>query len=475
MAAILEKGRASRQAVWVMGALLFALAAGAFVGIRTAMREATVLPGVRLAGVALGGLTYEETRQVLADKLASRLHYDVLLNWGQGQQSLKPADAGISLAVDELATQALAVGRQGSLARRWRDRLQLWRKGYDMPYQLTTDKRFTAALSAIRKKVDKPAINARFQVEPDGDVTAVGGETGLAVDMDKLRHDILTAALSLERQIRVAVRPVQPEVSAALAREWGIKKVVASFTTKFNAADVNRTQNIRIAAQALNGALIGQGETFSFNKRVGPRAARLGYLEAPVVVGGELVPDIGGGVCQVSSTLYNAVLSAGLRVDTRVPHSIPSTYVELGRDATVAYDYIDFRFVNTTRGNLLIQTQVSGNRLEIMLLGTEPAPKIRLVSRVESTTPAPVVEIADSSLAPGKKVVEDKGGQGYVVSVWRVVGEEPAARWELVGKTTYKARPTVYRVGPGGGAGTAVPAARSQPGRPPALRNASAG
>ena len=457
-----EKGHAPGRVAFVIAALVFAICAGAFVGFRNAVAGKQVLQGVRVAGINLGGLDATTATQLLRERLEGRLKVDVLLSWGQDQEFINLNDAGVTINCSDLVQQAIVYGRQGSLLRRLRERWQLLRRGYELPYKLTVSARFDTIVDSFRKKVEKPAVNARFSIEDNGDVSVIKGQEGLVIDAAALKEKILAVALTNERQVHVPLTKVLPEITAARARELEIKKVVSSFSTKFKASDANRTENIRVAAQALHGALIEPGATFSFNKRVGPRAASLGYKEAPVVVNGELVPDIGGGVCQVSSTLYNAALLAGLRIDRRVSHTIPSTYVELGRDATVAYDYIDFRFVNNTTGHIFIQAEVDGSELTIALLGKEQAPKARLVSKVESSTPAPVVQVVDNTLPPGKSLVEEKGGKGYVVSVWRVVGEAADEKWELIGKSTYKARPQVVKVGPKDGVTALGTASSSQ-------------
>jgi vancomycin resistance protein YoaR len=447
LAAVCKRSHAYGRVAFVIAALLLAMVAGAFAGFRGAMATRTVLSGVRVGGINIEGMRYDEVRHVLSSRLGERLNRGLLINWGWGQQFIVPAAAGISLDADEIALQALAVGRRGSWLQQFKERWQTWQKGYNLSYEFQVSPQFDIVLATLTSQMNKPPVNAQFKALPNGDVEVSGGLRGQKVDAAELKESILAAIYSGKSQLWAPVSAVEPEVTTAKAHALGIRKVVSAYSTKFNAGDFNRSENIRLASQALNGALIGPGEVFSFNKRVGPRIASLGYKEAPVVVEGELVPDIGGGVCQVSSTLYNAVLLANLRVDSRVPHSIPSTYVELGRDATVVYDYIDFRFVNNTQGHLLVQAQVIENQLEITLLGQEKATPTRLVSRIEVTTPAPVIEVEDITLPPGQKEVKQKGGTGYVVSVWRVI-QEPEERWELIGRTTYKPRPRVIRVGP---------------------------
>lgn len=142
---------------------------------------------------------------------------------------------------------------------------------------------------------------------------------------------------------------------------------IAQYSTYFDSRQVNRTENIRLAAKALDGKVLAPGERFSFNESVGERTAEAGYKEAMIIVGKEFVPGLGGGVCQVSSTLYNVVNLAGLEILERHAHSLEITYVPYGQDATVAYGVLDFRFKNSTDTFLLIRSFVEGDTLTFQL------------------------------------------------------------------------------------------------------------
>ncbi|MDQ7095666.1 cell wall-binding repeat-containing protein [Desulfosporosinus sp. PR] len=142
---------------------------------------------------------------------------------------------------------------------------------------------------------------------------------------------------------------------------------IAQYSTQFDATLVNRTENLCLAAKALNGKLLAPGERFSFNKSVGERTAEAGYKEALIIEGNTFTPGLGGGVCQVSSTLYNAVVLAHLEVLERHPHTLPVGYVPSGQDATVAYPVLDFKFRNSTDSYLLIRSLIEGNTLTFQL------------------------------------------------------------------------------------------------------------
>ncbi len=153
---------------------------------------------------------------------------------------------------------------------------------------------------------------------------------------------------------------LDPEITADILRK--IRHRRGSYATGFGGG--GRGQNIRLAAQSLHNYLLAPGETFSFNEATGPRVAERGYKLAPIIVGGTVIPGYGGGVCQVSTTLYNAVLNSELQVVQRFPHSRPVGYVPAGKDATVS-NYLDFKFRNNTDCVILIKTSSYGYRLVV--------------------------------------------------------------------------------------------------------------
>ena len=173
-----------------------------------------------------------------------------------------------------------------------------------------------------------------------------------------------------------------------------VDTVLSSYTTHFNGGNANRSQNIRIAAGELDQQLIRNGGEFSFNQTVGSRAASAGYRDAAVIIEGKVEQDIGGGVCQVSSTLYNAVLLAGLQSTERTSHFYPSSYVPAGLDATVADGQLDFKFRNVLPHNVYLLSSVYGSTLTIFVLGTRAdldGSRITLLTRTEKPGPGPVV------------------------------------------------------------------------------------
>lgn len=179
--------------------------------------------------------------------------------------------------------------------------------------------------------------------------------------------------------------------------------IIGEFSTKYSAYEKNRTVNLTKAAQVLDQKIILPGNIFSFNDTVGERTLDKGYKNAKIIKEGRYIKDAGGGVCQVSSTLYNAVIMADLQIVERVPHQVPVTYVPLGQDATVYYPNVDLKFKNSTRSLIYIRTSVQSGVLTVQLYGKKTGNTVQIKHQIE-------------------KVIKGLGGtKGYIVRSWKVV------------------------------------------------------
>ena len=193
----------------------------------------------------------------------------------------------------------------------------------------------------------------------------------------------------------------------------------SQFYTSYPTSSEERKSNISLAAKALNGTLVASGEEFSFNFTVGERTVKRGYKTAKIIIGGEFVDGVGGGVCQVSTTLYNAVLLAGLKIIEYHPHSLPVSYVAPSFDAMVNSAWADFRFINDTKNPIIITTSADGERLIVKIYGQKLEEKIVRKSVVTEEIPAPenLVVYDDSGEFPdlyeGESRVVKYGAKGY--------------------------------------------------------------
>lgn len=242
-----------------------------------------------------------------------------------------------------------------------------------------------------------------------------GAESGLAVDQEALAESINQAlkTKSFDAVITARVDTVEPEFSEAAARER--YKTISTYTTK-TTANSNRNTNVRLAAEKLNGTVLQPGEEFSFNQVVGERTEALGYKSAAAYSNGEVVEEIGGGVCQVSSTLYNAVLRAGLKTTYRRSHTFEPSYVTPGTDAAISWGGPDYKFVNNTSAAIGIRASYSNQTSTISIYAIpvlEDGVKYSLESKKlkDIDLPAATYE-EDPTLEPGVEKTKKAGSQG---------------------------------------------------------------
>ena len=244
--------------------------------------------------------------------------------------------------------------------------------------------------------------------------------TGVSFDMDAARKKLSVAESG--EQVIVPLIFTEPEMTTADLEAMIYRDILSERTTTIDGT-ANRLNNIVIAAEAVNGQILSPGETFSFNETVGPRTSARGFKEAGAYVNGMTVQETGGGICQVSSTLYDCVLYADLEVTERRPHMFIVTYLPLGNDATIAWGAIDFKFTNNTEYPIKIETGIDGRKLTIKLHGTkldENYVKIEYV--VLSSTPYITKYEENAEIEAGKQKVVDSGGaNGCVVETYKYI------------------------------------------------------
>lgn len=426
------------------------LASGAAVAlVRDAAAHAgRIFPGISIAGIPVGGLTPAQTAAAVQPVAARRLGATLTLDLATSTIVLSHAELGVRVDVDGTVKHAYTLGRSGSWWTRASARLAISRHGAAFPLRVGLDE------STLRRVV--AALGRELSGKPeDAEVTVVDGQVvitrpgriGRSLDVDGTVARIASALDAGAQAVDGVVTVVEPAFTTAEAQE--LRAPLAGFTTKM-APNPNRTFNIALAAGFLRGVILAPGEGFSYNRTVGPRTVARGFKEAPVLVDDELVPGDGGGICQVSSTLFNVALLADFEILSRANHSRPVAYLPLGRDATVVYGWLDFQFKNTTGRHVLLWTAVRGNRLTITAYGAPPAGQeveIVVTDREEVPPPSGTVTKKDPELGEGK-VVTREAQPGYRAKTWRVVKVDgQVVRRELIGRSFYRPVPRTIKIG----------------------------
>lgn len=437
------------RALAAVGLMILVAALGVSIALyRDTLRyEGRVLPRISINGIPVGGLRPPQARRHVETAVAEVLARTIGIHAGGPITRPTLADLGMRAEYDEAVTTAFAHGREAKLLQRLQSRWRL-RHGVDVPLRFVqneqTMRKFVARLAAA---VAAEPRDARVTVIDDAVVLTEASVDGRAMNVEETVARITQAMARGAGEVAAAVRVTRPRFTteAALA----ITTPVARYATRF-VNITNRSHNIALAAGKLRGVLVLPGEVFSYNQTVGPRTSELGYLPAPVLLNNILVPGDGGGVCQVSSTLFNVALLADLPILERHNHTRPVAYLPIGRDATVVYGGQDLRFQNTTGHPLLLWTAVRGRRLVITLYGPAQAGRevaIVVSERTEIPPPPHTATRVDPELPVGQTVI-DPPQPGYRVRTYRVVTVDGIeVKRELIVRSVYTPLPRTIRAG----------------------------
>ncbi len=296
----------------------------------------------------------------------------------------------------------------------------------------------------------RPAIDARFDTS-GGHVTIVPHQVGLGPDLRSLARDLTGDLKSPDATKRVATLTLGqtlPELTTEKARTMGIVERISTFSTDFDSSNQPRVNNIETLGKAIDGSLIPPGGVWSLNGRVGERTAAKGYQEANAIVNGRLVPQLGGGICQVATTVFNAIFFSGEPVVERSNHSFYISHYPKGRDATVNWGGPDLKFKNDTKTWILIKTAADSSSITVSLYGTSPGYQVSYTTGpLVQTSSYPTDKQDDPSMPVGAQVVSDSGEPGYKISVTRVVSRGGAVVRKDVFMSDYKPKTEIVRVG----------------------------
>ena len=424
---------------------------------RQYMAEGTIFPGVYVDGIHVGGMTMARAKETLeAAHTDTAGLFSVTVNIGNKSWVIDSSRVPLTRNYDQILAQAYALGRSNTTSIRgtgvtpFQERLNAALRLREEPVSLSTsmtyDKTTIRALTdsivdyVNRDPIDSIVTTFNFDTK---EFTFSDDQAGVYVDGDELYNRVITA---LDTGDLFATMTIEPEIVLAATTKTELMnsfKLMASYTTK-TTSNSNRNTNIELSANAINGTTLYPGDTFSFNEATGERTAEKGYKEAAAISGGQSVPEVGGGVCQTSSTLFNAVARANLEIVYRSPHAWPSDYVEKGMDATVNWPNLDFKFKNNTDYPVFIVAYYEDRKVTVELygVGLQDGMTIDLQSVVTRTIPAPegTKYVLNTSLAPGETKDTVKARTGYEVEtyqVWYKNGEEVSRN--LLCPSTYKA------------------------------------
>ncbi len=318
-------------------------------------------------------------------------------------------------------------------------------KSPEIPLVLTKAEGKVFDADELFKELSAPAKDAYYEKNNDGEIIIIPDKPQITVDKSELKSAIKSGkdTVSLPAEI-VPAKKTRDDLEKAL-----FSGTMGSWTSNFSASNVPRTENVRLSASRVNNTILMPGESFSYDKTVGPRTAKNGFKVAGVYINNKVEDGIGGGVCQTSSTLYSAVLYANLEIVSRTSHSLPVSYMPPGQDATIAEGYIDFIFKNNTQYPIKITATLSGGSITCSIIGTPVKGQKVVINNTKTATYEPKTEIeTDASIPKGYKKTT-KGSGGYAVSSSRTVYMNgQVVKTEPLTKSVYHATPHIITVNP---------------------------
>lgn len=434
-----------------VGLLLIALVLSGTLLILYTRDQHTIVKGVTVSGVNVGDLSQDEAKALIDKEVQRLMNQTVKLNAGQQSPEVKLGDLGLSVTSDIALQEAYEISRKGSLPSKVITKLSA-AKGINFNLsQKWDDQKLKDSLNKTLEGFNNPAKDASFQITNQNTMSIQSEQAGTMFDSDALITQI--KAIDIYKpvsEIKVDFKEQLPQLTAVQLEDQKVTGLLARYTTRFDPSQSERTENVRVATKALDMTTVKPGDTFSFNNIVGERTVAGGYKDAFIIVDGKFVPGLGGGICQVSSTLYNVGLLANLSVVQRSNHDLAITYVPLGQDATVAYPDLDLKFNNNSGGYLLLRAWTTSNTVTIELYGkVKPGQEVSITNTTESIIPAQEQRWVDETLAHGVTVLKQQGHSGSLVkSVRTVKMNGKIVSSEPLKQSRYLAVPTIYAIGP---------------------------
>jgi len=412
----------------VIALFLVILCVPAILGAKLLSRD-TYYTGVNVEDISMEGLSQNDAIVKLRDYANQIISSGAVSFSHEGKKySYNLNNIDFLYLVENAAGEAYTIGRTGGFAGRLLEirGLKKNNKNVNLKYYYNKD-RLIQILTGLQSELYVPEKSAKIFYK-SGKYNVMKETVGKKLNIDETVK-VFEQWVNEKKfeEIPLVIDDVYPAAIVENIKE--INSVIATSTTSFSTQDSNRSFNINYACQKLDGTILMPGETFSMNNALGPRTLENGYKDAKVIMQDELVDGPGGGVCQVTTTLYVSVLKSLLNVKERIHHSFTLGYVPPGQDATIAENYIDFKFTNNKDYPVCINAETSGGNLIVRILGKKGEQySVKLRSEVlEVINPEPAEIIKDKSMGPGEQKVVREERQGKRVQVYREVYDKNGA------------------------------------------------
>lgn len=379
-----------------------------------------IYPGVKVQEVDLSGKTKDEAIKILEQKYGAVIVKNkVNIITPDRTYTLDYSKIDPKYNINEIVNEAFAYGKNLNLFKKYRIVNGTSSKQYSLKFTYNP-KPINDLVDSIEKDVNKDPVNAELKGS-GGNFSIIPDEKGRKLEKDKLQKDIISnidGTIGKDVNINAPIEVVTAKITADKLKT--INALIGSFSTDYGSiSSPERANNIILATRSINGKILMPGDSFSFNDTVGERTAERGYQAAPVIIGNQVDSGLGGGICQVSTTLYNAVLKANIKSTERSHHSLPSHYVPLGLDATVDWGNLDYKFKNTLDYPIYIEGSTAGGVVTFNVYSNRSLTNIvsEIISQVYQTIQPGVKYVDDPTLPVGQTQQIQAPYTGYKVKV----------------------------------------------------------
>ncbi|KEK21775.1 VanW family protein [Bacillus gaemokensis] len=370
--------------------------------------DTTVLPHTTFEGTSLDGKSKEEVQEVIQQKVDELNKKSLNYTFQDSTQTYTWKDLGVEYKEKDIVKNIFKE-QNGNIMNRYKMRKQAESGELTREYTLKPQLN-TATYDAFMKEKYNDALKKPINAELSISGTTINisqSQNGEKIDKEQLK-DLTTKAIAAGTQdIKLPIASIKPERSTEDIQNMGITEVIAEYSTPMAGRNGNQSFNVNKSANTLSGAIVAPDETFSFNGRVGITDAAHGYKSAAVYLQGKVVQSAGGGVCQVSSTLYSAALRADLGVVARSNHSMPVHYLPLGQDAAVADYGPDLKFKNNTGKYIYIQAFSTGSSITTRIFGTPTGKNVEISSKVIGETENKITAVTHKKVTQNGQVISN--------------------------------------------------------------------
>lgn len=478
------------------------------------MNSEKIVSGVRIEGIKVSNLTRDEAKEKLQNWYNETILQNINLYYEDLEETINLKELDINEDIDKIINDALKIGRSGNILKDNYNILFTMLFHKKLEVNITYDEeKLNQKIEEISKKLPDSVVETNYYIE-NNELIIKKGTDGVTINKDELKELVKNAVRGDYKNINIPVveakieeidiekihdeiykeaqdayittNPTKvyahvngvdfaisideakkileedkeeyiiplnitiPKVTLETLGQTAFPDKISEFTTRYDASNKNRSNNLELASEKINGTIVLPGETFSYNKTVGERTIAKGYKEAAVYSGGKVVQGIGGGICQLSSTLYNTVLYANLEVTSRSNHRFLTSYVSEGRDATVSWGTIDFCFKNTRKYPIKILSSVSNGIVRVSIYGMKEETEydIEIQSVVLETIPYKINYINDSKIDEGTEIIEQYGSNGAKSETYKIVKLNGAVVEKILLSTdTYSSLERIIRKG----------------------------